>query len=63
MEEVHVFVKFLELVQKHSDTEHGIEFYAGKLDVEPKELSRIIWEKSDSSFSDWIKTKERKQLE
>lgn len=54
MEEVHVFVRFLELVQKHSGKERDISFYAGKLDVDPDELSRIIRERSDSSFSDWI---------
>ncbi len=62
MDEVHVFVKFLELVQKHSGKERNISFYAGKLNIESEELSRIIWERSDSSFADWIKTADEKQL-
>ncbi|MDR2037627.1 MAG: hypothetical protein LBQ60_06865 [Bacteroidales bacterium] len=53
--EVQVFTKFLDLIKEYFRKERNITFYAGKLGLEPDELSRIIREKSDSSFSDWIR--------
>ncbi len=59
MEEVKLFIRFLKLVKKYFRKEHSIDFYAKKLGVEAEELSRIIWETSDSNLLDWIKLLEK----
>jgi len=50
-----VFVeKFLHLVQTHHKEERGLEFYANKLNVTPKHLSKVIKETSGKPANGWI---------
>ena len=46
--------KFLRLVQTHYKSERGLEFYANKLCVTPKHLSKVIKATSNKSANDWI---------
>lgn len=46
--------RFLDLVSKYHDIEHGMAFYAGKLCLTPKYLTSIIKEASGRSGPDWI---------
>lgn len=46
--------KFLALVQEHHRTERSLEFYADKLFLTPKYLSKLIKENSGISASEWI---------
>ncbi|MFT3946548.1 MAG: helix-turn-helix domain-containing protein [Agriterribacter sp.] len=46
--------KFLALVQEHHRTERSIDFYAGKLFLTPKYLSKIVKENSGNSAGEWI---------
>lgn len=46
--------KFLNLVQLHFKDERSLEFYAGKLHLTPKHLSKVIKENSGISAADWI---------
>ena len=46
--------KFLKLVQLHFKDERSLEFYAGKLYLTPKHLSKVVKENSGKSASDWI---------
>ena len=50
-----VLVKnFLEIVGQHFKAERGMKFYAQKLFLTPKYLSKIIKETSGKSGNDWI---------
>jgi AraC-like DNA-binding protein len=46
--------KFLNLVQEHYREQRGLEFYADKLCLTPKHLSKVVKENSGTSASDWI---------
>lgn len=46
--------KFLNLVQLHFKDERSLEFYANKLYLTPKHLSKVVKENSGISASDWI---------
>jgi YesN/AraC family two-component response regulator len=48
------FEKFLHLVQTHFKSERGLEFYADKLCVTPKHLSKVIKATSEKPANDWI---------
>lgn len=45
---------FLDQVQAHYKKERGVEFYAGKLCLTPKYLSKVVKESSGMSASKWI---------
>ncbi len=63
MEDVKVFTRFLRLAQKNFRNERSIKFYAEKLGITPKELSRVIWDTSDSTLPEWLDVMERIQVE
>ncbi len=46
--------KFLNLVQAQYKEQRGLEFYADKLCLTPKHLSKVIKQTSDKSANDWI---------
>lgn len=46
--------KFLSLVQQHFKREKFLDFYASKLEVSPKHLSRTVKEATGFSAVDWI---------
>ena len=46
--------KFLNLVQTHYKEQRGLEFYADKLCVTPKHLSKVIKQYSGKPANDWI---------
>ena len=46
--------KFLKLVQTHCKEERGLNFYADKLCITPKHLSKVIKENSNMSAAAWI---------
>lgn len=46
--------KFLKLVEMNYKAEREINFYAGKLSLTPKYLSKLIREISSNSASEWI---------
>jgi AraC-like DNA-binding protein len=46
--------KFLKLVQIHHKEQRGLEFYADKLCLTPKHLSKVIKQTSHKSANDWI---------
>lgn len=46
--------KFLSLVQTHYKEQRGLEFYADKLCLTPKHVSKVIKETSGKSANDWI---------
>ena len=46
--------KFLKLVQTHCKEERGLNFYADKLCITPKYLSKVIKENSNMSAAVWI---------
>lgn len=46
--------KFLSLVQTHYKEQRGLEFYADKLCLTPKHVSKVIKETSGTSANDWI---------
>jgi len=46
--------KFLKLVQTHCKEERGLNFYADKLCITPKHLSKVIKENSNTSAAAWI---------
>lgn len=50
----HIFNQFLELLRKHYKTETQVSFYADKLCLTPKYLSRIVKMKSGQLASEWI---------
>ncbi len=63
MEDVRIFVRFLRLAQKNFRNEWSLEFYAGKLELAPKELSRIIWDTSSSTLPEWLDVLKRIDME
>lgn len=46
--------KFTDLVQTYYHEQRGLEFYAGKLCITPKYLSKVIKENTGVSANDWI---------
>ncbi len=46
--------KYLNLVQVHYKEQRGLEFYADKLCITPKHLSKVIKETSGKPANDWI---------
>ncbi|MDR2234208.1 MAG: helix-turn-helix domain-containing protein [Tannerella sp.] len=46
--------KFLSLVQSHYKQQRGLDFYADKLFLTPKHLSKVMKESTGKSASDWI---------
>lgn len=50
----HVVANFLELVQQHYREERLIQYYAGRLCITPKYLSKLVKEHTGRSASDWI---------
>jgi AraC-like DNA-binding protein len=46
--------KFLNLVQTNYKEQRGLEFYADKLCITPKHLSKVIKDISDKPANDWI---------
>ncbi|MFT4154005.1 helix-turn-helix domain-containing protein [Parafilimonas sp.] len=46
--------KFLNLVQHHYKEERSLKFYAGKLYLTPKHLSKVVKENSGITASEWI---------
>ncbi len=57
--DVKVFVEFLRLAQKNCQNRRSIDFYAEKLQITSEELSRIIWDASDSTLSEWLDVMEQ----
>ena len=49
-----VFEEFLKLVSEYHDTERGVAFYAEKLCLTPKYVSKLVKETSGRSAPDWI---------
>lgn len=49
-----VFEHFLTLVSEHHNTERGVAFYADKLCLTPKYLSKLVKTASGRSAPDWI---------
>jgi len=49
-----LFEKFLNLVQTHYKEQRGLEFYAGKLCITPKHLTKVIKSVSNKSPNEWI---------
>jgi len=49
-----LFEKFLHLVETHYKQQRGLDFYAGKLCVTSKHLSKVIKTTSGKSANDWI---------
>ena len=46
--------KFLQLVDTHYKEQRGLEFYANKLCITPKHLSKVVKETSEKPANDWI---------
>ena len=49
-----VFERFVDLVTRHHLKERGVGFYADKLCITPKYLSKIVKETSGQSAPEWI---------
>ena len=49
-----IVAKFLNMVQIHYKKERGLEFYANKLCVSPKHLSKVIKQTGGKIANDWI---------
>ena len=49
-----VFERFIELVTRHHSKERGVGFYADKLCITPKYLSKIVKDTSGLSAPQWI---------
>lgn len=54
MEDAKIFVRFLRLAQKNFNDEREIDFYTVRLGITPDDLTRIIWETSESCFPEWL---------
>ena len=50
----HIVANFLELVQQYYRQERLIQFYAGKLCITPKYLSKLVKEHTGRAATDWI---------
>lgn len=46
--------KFLNLVELHHREQRGLEFYAGKLCITPKHLSKVVRQTGGKPANDWI---------
>ena len=46
--------KFIRLIESHHKQERGLEFYAGKLCITPKHLSKVVKETSGKAANDMI---------
>ncbi|MDR2040178.1 MAG: hypothetical protein LBQ60_19830 [Bacteroidales bacterium] len=60
MKREEIFIRFLSLVRTHFKEEFNIGFYSEHLGVSSDELSEIIWEKSESTLSDWLDTMQKR---
>ena len=49
-----IFDRFIQLVTEHHDCERGMAFYADKLCLTPKYLSKLVKQASGRSAPDWI---------
>ena len=49
-----VFMRFQELLKVHCDSERTVAWYADKLNVTPRKLSRVCLDASGSGASEWI---------
>jgi AraC-like DNA-binding protein len=49
-----VFMRFQELLKAHCGSERTVAWYADKLNVTPRKLSRVCLDASGSGASDWI---------
>ena len=50
----YVYARFIELVTRHHSKERGVGFYADKLCITPKYLSKIVKDTSGLSAPQWI---------
>ena len=50
----HVFVKFMDLLAEHYVTEHKVNFYAEKLCLTPKYMSKLIHDATGFGANAWI---------
>jgi AraC-like DNA-binding protein len=49
-----VFMRFQELLKAHCDSERTVAWYADKLSITPRKLSRVCLDASGSGASEWI---------
>lgn len=49
-----VFLRFQELLKAHCDSERTVAWYADKLNITPRKLSRVCLDASGVGASDWI---------
>lgn len=49
-----VFLRFQELLKAHCDSERTVAWYADKLNITPRKLSRVCLDASGTGASDWI---------
>ena len=49
-----IFMRFQELLKEHCGSERTVAWYAGKLNITPRKLSRVCLEASGSGASEWI---------
>ena len=49
-----VFMRFQELLKAHCDSERTVAWYADKLNITPRKLSRVCLDASGSGASEWI---------
>lgn len=52
-----IFIRFLQLLDKHCNAHHDIVFYASELSITPRRLSSMILRSSGRSVKDWITTR------
>lgn len=60
MKREEVFSHFLTMIKTYNREEFSIDFYAQQLGMTSGELSEIIWEKSESTFLDWLDTMQKR---
>ena len=49
-----VFDRFIVLVNEHAKNEHNLSFYADKLCLSQRYLSRVVWQASGVYAKEWI---------
>lgn len=49
-----IFMRFQELLKVHCSNERTVAWYAGKLNITPRKLSRVCLDASSSGASEWI---------
>lgn len=49
-----IFLRFQELLKEHCGSERAVEWYADKLNITPRKLTRVCLEASGSGASKWI---------